>query len=153
MCPYLAVSFTAIFCSLPHKCSQFCSLEHNYSKYLSPSSSMLILLGFSKGGLSSRRWPKHSLKKVSKGSILTSDCNRRFGPTDCVDLCDSYTQSYRDVQHNTAISAFLKHLRGHKQPAGHLTPGSTEYFILSEKRYHCMWFVRCSSLDVSPSFL
>lgn len=53
MFPYLAASFTAIFCSLPHKCSKFCSLEHNYSKYLSSGSSMLILHGFSGDSLSS----------------------------------------------------------------------------------------------------
>lgn len=59
--PYLAVTFTALFWSLPRKCSQFCSLELNYSKYLSHSSSTLIFLGFSKEGLSSWRWPKFIL--------------------------------------------------------------------------------------------
>lgn len=60
--PYLAVTFTALFWSLPRKCSQFCSLELNYSKHLSPSSSTLIFLGFSKEGLSSWRWLKLILR-------------------------------------------------------------------------------------------
>lgn len=51
--PYLAGSFSAIFCSLLHKRSKFHSLEHNYPKYFSSGSSTLIFDGFSRGSLSS----------------------------------------------------------------------------------------------------
>ena len=95
MFPYLAVSFTAIFWFLPHKCSQFCSPECNYCKYHSPCSSILILLGFSKDGLPSWRWPKHILKKGSKGLVLTGYYNRKLGPKYFVEPWDWDTETSR----------------------------------------------------------
>lgn len=166
MFPYLAVSFTAIFWFLPHKCSQFCSLEHNYFKYLPRSSSTLILLGFSKEGLSSWRWPKHILKKASKGSILAGYCNRRLGPTYFVDLCDWDTGALRCTaqNRNLCISETSRGQFPWAQPTctpeGRLTPRHTGLnlfvFHIIRKTVSLRALIQHSplhDLDVSSSFL
>lgn len=166
MFPYLAVSFTAIFWSLPLICSQICSLEHGYSKHLSSSSSMLILLGFKKG-LSSWSWPKHNLEiKYQRAqswqgtATEDKDPNTLWVPTPEIPKPLRCTTQHHNLCILETPWGQFPQAQPTCNPEGHLMPRHTglNQFIFHSirKTVSLRALVQCSplyELDVSSAFL